>query len=345
VDLPEAQRQFVVDHCFLNTATVGLGCIDATAALAKDLDQWRGGRIDIYSYDDLIDRSRKAFAELVGASNPSSVAIISQLSQASGAVAAMLSPGDHVLVAEEDFTSVLFPFLVRADEITVRAVPLADLIGEINTTTTLVAVSAAQSSDGRVIDLDALAARAAEFDVLTFIDATQAAGWLPIGADRFSVTAAAGYKWMCCPRGAGLMTVGEDLIGRMKPNSSNWYGAENPWESSYGPPLRMAPTAKRFDLSPAWSAWVGAAPSLELLASVGTDTIHAHNVELANQFCRRIGIADADSAIVAFEHDGADLALERADVSAAVRQGRTRLSFHLYNDLEDVDRAASALGY
>ena len=345
MDLAEAQRQFVADHCFLDTATVGLGCIAATDALAADLDQWRSGRIDIFSYDNLIDRSRAAFASLVGASNPQSVAIISQLSQAAGEVAAMLSPGDQVLVAQEDFTSVLFPFLARAPEITITAVPLDDLIGEISQDTTLVAVSAAQSSDGRVINLDELAARADACGVLTFIDATQAAGWLPIGADRFSVTAATGYKWMCCPRGAGLMTVHDDLVGRLKPNSSNWYGAEHPWESTYGLPLRMAPTARRFDLSPAWSTWAAAAPSLELLAAVGTDTIRAHNVELANQFCRRIGIPDADSAIVSFDHEGADTALDRADVSASVRQGRTRLSFHLYNDLDDVDQAASALGY
>ena len=137
VELAEAQRQFSPDHCFLNTATVGLGSHAAAEALEADLALWRSGRVDIYSYDEMIRRSRAAFGRLVGAANVDGIAIAPQLSLVSGMVAASLTPGDEVLVAEEDFTLLLFPFLARAEDgISTRAVPLDRIIDEITDDTT-----------------------------------------------------------------------------------------------------------------------------------------------------------------------------------------------------------------
>jgi hypothetical protein len=52
----------------------------------------------------------------------------------------------------------------------------------------------------------------------------------------------------------------------------------------------LAGDARRFDVSPAWMAWVGGAPALELLEAVGTEAIHAHDVGLANRFREGIGL-------------------------------------------------------
>ncbi len=38
-------------------------------------------------------------------------------------------------------------------------------------------------------------------------DATQACGWLPLDAGRFSVMVTGGYKWLCHPRGTAFMTI------------------------------------------------------------------------------------------------------------------------------------------
>jgi len=259
-------------------------------------------------------------------------------------VAAAMAPGDEVLVADDDFTSVLFPLLARErDGVKIKSVPLEALIDSIETSTRLVAVSAAQSATGTVIDLDGLAEATADTDTLTFIDATQAAGWLPIGAERFSVTAVAAYKWLCSPRGAGFMTVRSDIMDQLRPTAPNWYSAESRWDSIYGAPLRMAHSARRFDLSPAWSAWTAAAPTLEMLAAVGVDAIHEHNLALANRFRAGMDMGPSNSAIVSFVHEGADVALEAAQISAASRAGSTRLSFHLYNTKGDVEAALTAV--
>jgi selenocysteine lyase/cysteine desulfurase len=90
-------------------------------------------------------------------------------------------------------------------------------------------------------------------------------------------------------------------------------------------------------------AWVGAAPALALLEQVGVERVHAHNVGLANRFLGGLGRAAGDSAIVTVTVSDADERLRRAGVRTAVRAGRVRLSFHLYNDEADVDLALSAL--
>jgi len=60
MQLEQAQQHFCADHCFLNTATVGLGPRFAAQALAEDLIEWTSGNIAPLKYDDLVDRSRIA---------------------------------------------------------------------------------------------------------------------------------------------------------------------------------------------------------------------------------------------------------------------------------------------
>jgi selenocysteine lyase/cysteine desulfurase len=180
---------------------------------------------------------------------------------------------------------------------------------------------------------------AARHQARTLVDTTQAAGWLSIDASRFDVTACHGYKWLCSPRGAGFLTVSEDALEWLRPVNAGWYAGEEPWASIYGPPLRLARTARRFDTSPAWFSYAGAAPALELLAGLGPDLVGEYSVGLANRFRNAVGLGPSNSAIVSIDTDvGPDLAA--AGLAVAHRADRVRLSFYLYNSTEDADRAA-----
>ena len=114
--------------------------------------------------------------------------------------------------------------------------------------------------------------------------------------------------------------------------------------SYYGPPLRLAGSARRFDTSPAWFSWVGARRALELVEDIGIDSIHAHNVGLANEFRGSIGLETSNSAIVSIDVEGDVGRFERAGILAAWRAGNLRVSFHLYNDNSDVHALLDALG-
>jgi selenocysteine lyase/cysteine desulfurase len=246
-----------------------------------------------------------------------------------------------VLVPEGEFTSLLFPFLVHRG-IDVREVPLEALADAIDAETTLVAYSLVQSSDGRVADVDAIEARAGHHGARLLVDATQAAGWLPIDANRFDFMVVSAYKWLLSPRGTAFMTFGPRVELTMTPTYAGWYAGEDPWKSTYGTPLRLAESARRFDVSPAWLSWIGTVPALELISDIGIDVIHRHDVGLASNARRMLGLPPSDSAMLTVPMGDTD-ALTRRGISAAVRAGSVRVGFHLYNDQTDVDALVAAV--
>jgi selenocysteine lyase/cysteine desulfurase len=341
-----AQKEFEPACVYVNTASIGLPPRRVVDALDQAIDTWRSGRAEAADYDALVERARRAFAALVGAT-PDRVAIGNQVSTFTALVAAALPDGATVLAAEEDFTSVLFPFMVHADRgVRVNTVPLDRLVESIRPGVDLVAVSAVQSADGRHVPggLDALASAAARHGSMTYIDASQAVGWLPFDAGRFDFVSCATYKWLMSPRGTAFGVVRPERLGRLRPLYAGWYAGADPWTSIYGPPLRLAGEARRLDISPAWLSWAGTVPALELLSEVGIATIHQHDVGLANALRERLRLPKGDSAIVTVAAKDGLERLRAADVRASIRAGAVRLSFHLHNTEADVDAIARALG-
>ena len=341
-----AQKEFEPTCVYVNTASIGLPPRRVVEALDAAVDVWRTGRAEAADYDQLVDRARRLFASLVCVA-PDRVAIGNQVSTFTGLVAAALPAGAHVLAAEEDFTSVLFPFLAHADRgIRVETVPLDRLIDAIRPGVSLVAVSAVQSADGCLVPggLDRLSAAAAAHGCLTYVDATQAVGWLPFDAARFDFVSCAAYKWLFSPRGTAFGVVRPERLAMLRPLHAGWYAGADPWTSIYAPPLRLAHDARRLDISPAWLSWAGTVPALELLSEVGIAAIHRHDLGLANALRARLGLSKGDSAIVRVATDTGLERLRAANVRASIRAGAVRLSFHLHNTESDVEAVARALG-
>ena len=328
---------------YLNTASYGLPPAPAYAALQQTLDEWRHGRTSWEGWTEAVGRSRASFARLVGC-RTDDVATGATVSELVGLVAASLPDRARVLVPDVEFTSNLFPWLVQTGRgIDVRTAPLQRLPEEVDATTTLVAVSAVQSSNGELVDLGAIAEAASATGAMVLVDATQACGWLPLDASRFDFVVAHTYKWLMSPRGAALMAVRPERLETLTPVHAGWWAGASPPADYYGPPLRLADTARRLDTSPAWFSWVGTAPTLELVERIGVERIHEHNLALANRFRAGMALEPADTAIVSVEVEDGAAKLDRAGIRAAVRAGGLRVSFHLYNTTGDVDAALDAL--
>jgi selenocysteine lyase/cysteine desulfurase len=335
-----ASGQFAPPPGYLNTASIGLPPRSALDELQAALTTWAEGRAEPPGYDRWVEEARASFGRLVGV--PADwVATGSQVSVFMGVVAAALAPGSEVVAYRGDFTSVLFPPLAQGHD--VRLVELDELADAIGPRTRLAAVSSVQSADGASADLDTIAAAAAQQDALVFVDATQACGWRPIDASRFDFVACGAYKWLLSPRGTAFMSVRPERLELLAPLAANWYAGADRWSSIYGPPLRLAGDARRLDLSPAWLSWVGTLPALRLIEELGVAAIGEHDVGLANRFRAGLGLPARDSAIVSVKLPGAGDKLARAGVRGAARGDGLRLSFHLYNDDADVDRALEAL--
>lgn len=335
------REKFQPAGCYLDSATYGLPLSSALEEFSAVTSAWASGTYDPVSCDRVIHRARSSFARLHGIS-AADVAIGHQVSPMVGLIAGSLARGSHVLAAEGEFTSLVFPFLAAG--CAVRTVALEQLAGAVDRDTDLVAVSAVQSADGRLAALDAIAQAASHHGALTLVDATQACGWLPLDAGQFSVVVAGGYKWLCHPRGTAFMTIAPELRERFAPLAAGWYAGENPWEACYGTPLRLAGDARRFDVSPAWFSWHMAATTLDAFEHIGIETIYQHNLALARRLRAELGLEPSDSAIVTLPvPHGAAERLERAAVKTSARNGRLRLSCHLYNNHEDIDRTLEAL--
>jgi selenocysteine lyase/cysteine desulfurase len=239
---------------------------------------------------------------------------------------------------------VLFPFLVQESRgVSVRLVPAAELAGEIGSDVDVVAFSAVQMASGEVADLESIAAAASEHDAMTVVDATQAVGWLPFDGGAFDVVVAHAYKWMMSPRGTAFMAIRPDRLDAVVPHAAGWYAGEDPLATFFGGPLRLAASARRLDTSPAWFMWVGTAPALETIEQIGVEAIHAHDVGLANRFRQGLELEPSDSAIVFCDVADAAEKLAGAGIHAAVRGGRLRTSWHVYNTPDDVDLTLDVL--
>ncbi|WP_020660719.1 aminotransferase class V-fold PLP-dependent enzyme [Amycolatopsis benzoatilytica] len=328
---------FAVPAGYLNTPSIGIPPAPVADAVAAAVERWRTGQDTPASFDEAVSRSRAGFARLAGV-QPGEVAIGASVSQLAANVAAALPADARVLAAENEFTSVTFPFAQRA---AVTEVLLADLPDHVEGHD-LVAVSLVQSADGAILDTAALRAAAEAAGVPVLIDVTQAAGWLPLDVAWADWVVCGGYKWLFSPRGCAWLAVHPRARERTRPVAANWYAGDDPWSTVYGMPLRLAKDARAFDLSPVWLAHLGAAEALDYVTSLDLAAVREHNAGLADSLRAAAGLAPQNSAIVALEADPAQV--EAAGVVAGVRNGRVRVGFHLYNGPDDVERVLSALG-
>jgi selenocysteine lyase/cysteine desulfurase len=334
--ISEAQPLWEPAGIYCNTASYGLPPRPAWDALQAALADWHGGRTSWEEWGETTERSRALFARLAGAPLDR-VAVGSTVSELIGSIVTALPGGARVVVPEIEFTSSLFPLLVQ-QRLEVRTVPLSELADATAAGADAVVFSAVQMSTGEVADFDAILSAAQEAGALAVCDATQAIGWLPVQAGDFDAVVCSAYKWLASPRGSAFLTVSDRLLERVVPHSAGWYAGEEVHSSYFGPPLRLASSARRLDLSPAWFSWVATEPALELIEQIGISNIHSHDLALANRFRAGIGLAPSNSAIVCADLPGAAERMQRAGVVAAVRGGLLRTSWHLYNTERDVDR-------
>lgn len=339
--------RFAPQTVYLNTATAGLLPDRAAAVLREAVEDCVAGRPTAGAGFESVGVARETFARLAGVP-AERVSVAGAVAVHVGLIAAALPSGAEVLVADGDFSSLVNPFTVRGD-LKLRSVPLEDLADAVRPGTALVAVSAVQSADGRIADLDAVRAAAHAHGTRTLVDATQSAGWLPLRAGDFDYTVCGAFKWLLCPRGTSFLVVPESCDD-LRPLYAGWAAGEDPWTSTYGPVEHLASTARRFDESPAMLPYLAAQHSLAVIEELTPEAVGAHNRALAGRFragLTRLGhqpVPAPGSAIVSVPGLGhAEEALVRAGAQLSVRAGNLRAAFHLYNTRSDVDRVLDVL--
>lgn len=372
--LSESERQALFpvtrEWAYLDNARRGALSAPAAAAAIRYIEGLRDGGVTAWpEWQRVWDDTNGAFAKFIGAG----VDEIQFLVNATEAFARVTlgidwKPGDHAVVPARDYPGVVRPLLDlrrRGVELTLvpdrddGSRPVADLLDAIRPHTRLVAASWVDFRTGWKLDAHALAQGCRDRGVLSFIDAVQAVGAMPVDVHELGCDFAtfAIRKYLCGLDTLGALYVRRESLGALTPHTQGLFSVENPFdfERIEQPP---APGSKRFALgTPAMVQVYSLQAALELyarhdvfgrLAEIAADTC-----ERASQAGYRLlsgGWPDANrSQIVVLKREGklADEGLQErlnaAKVAASARQGILRIAPHWYNNGRDLERLFAAL--
>lgn len=317
------------------------------------------------------ESARRLAAQMIGARSEQ-LAFMRNTSDGLSTVANGLKwqAGDNVVTFGGEFPSNVYPWLRLRDAfgVEVRLCPerdgrmdLDELINLMDERTRVVAISSVQYASGFRVDLERLGGAARRRDALLVVDVIQAMGALPINVENQLIDAAAGacHKWLLTPEGVGLLYLSDRALERLRPTLVGWvsvpepedYGNFNqpwregalPWETGTGPTALLH----------------GLEASLKLLTEVGIERIAAHLGTLTDYLCDNIDRQryevvssrrpDEKSQIVCLRHtkgmspSAIYAHLKRENIITAPRNGRLRISPHLYNVAQDIERLLAAL--
>lgn len=285
------------------------------------------------------------------------------------AIEPSLSAGDELLIFAEEFPSLYLPLDRAARQTGARVVTapadtasLTDsIIDRIGPRTRIVATGACHWTDGRPVDLHRVSAAAKSVGAALLVDASQSLGASPFdfnGIDPDFV-AAAGYKWLLCPYGFGLLYVAERWW-QARPLEESWLARTRSEDFAnlveYSDVYKDG--ARRFDVSEACRATVtrGAVAATALLQQWGVANISATLQRLTGQI---VDVLDASGHFLPVEAgrvphilaarlpgDNARAIMERLKAHGVIisQRGRAlRFSPHLHFDASDLNILAGAL--
>lgn len=343
---------------WFDTPGCGPGAAPVVEALRSALDEWSSGEFSWRAWDAAIEEARDLFAAIAGV-GADRVAALGSVAEGAGIVAASLPPG-RIVVGDQEFRSVLFPWLrLDPERNPVTRVPAgrgrsAALAAAVTADTVLVVASDTLTADGERLDIPVLRAAADRVGARLLLDMTQSFGVLDhraaLAADYVLVH---GYKWLLCPRGTAWLVLGEGTPVPT-PTAPHWKSTAAPYGYFGGDLGLLPPDAGALDTSPAWLSWVGATAALRLRAQLDTAAVEAHVTGLASRW--RDAAIDAGYEPVSRTPDShivvADLgeraerviaALAERDVKATVNGTVLRIGVHYFCDDGDVERAIAAI--
>ncbi|MBB5110433.1 aminotransferase class V-fold PLP-dependent enzyme [Micromonospora echinospora] len=326
----------------------------------------REGQFDLLC-PGLAEDVRCLAAELLGV-DTEEIALSPSTSASLGTVAGALrwQAGDRILVAADDFPSLLLPWTsLREQGVEVATLPYRDtpvgtdeVLDAVDHRTRLVVVSTAHFVTGRpVADLSGLGRALRRRSVLLAVDAIQTLGAVPVDARDVDFLAADGHKWLLAPAGMGVLYVRRALLEQLRVPVVGWHSMDDP--KRYTADGVLAAGARRFEPgSLNVLGLLGLRAALRLLHEVGVPAVadrlgSLRRTLVAGLTGRGYQVPGATeerwSGITAFRRDGVDAEdlarrLLAGRVVTSVRRmpgpgtAHIRLAPHYYTTDEDLER-------
>lgn len=371
--LRAAEFPWTADTVYLNNASIGpipertRRALDAFTAkrtaphLLPDRDLFAG-----------LTAARLGIAHLLNA-DPAEIALATNTSFGLhlAARALPLKPGDIVLLSDKEFPANVYPWLLLKKEGIKVEVARCTPEGWPDETYMLerlrdprvrvLAVSFVQFANGYRADLKLLGDAARANGTYLVVDGIQGVGnsVLDVRETPVDILACGGQKWLLSPWGSGFVYVRKELIAALEPTITGWMAFEGTDDFSrlteYNPTFRA--DARRFEMiTLPYQDFVGMTTSLGLLLEIGIQDIaevtraaHEPIVKWAQENGVRIAspleerhrsailCVAPPKAVEAFH------AVKRARIVCSLREGAIRLSPHVYNTVEEMEKVVEVL--
>jgi cysteine desulfurase / selenocysteine lyase len=359
-------------HIWLNAAHQGplpaSACVAGDEALHAKRHPYE---IRDEAFWDVPARLRGAIARLLDA-DPAQVALTNSTTYGINVVAQGLDlrPGDEVLIVDGDFPATVLPWLSRKD-VSVRfldgrhgPIDPNQLEAAIGPRTRVFCTSWVFSFLGYSIDLRALSEVCHRHDVLLVVNGSQAIGARPLSLrdEPMDALSCCGFKWLCGPYATGFAWFSKRILERLDYPVPNWLRAQDATgldnEMRYQLPSDHTGSAYDVFCTANFMNYLPLTAAVEHLNTVGIDVIAAHDQQLVSRLIDSVGecfdvisprSGAARSTLVLVSHErrerNRDLVrrLVDAGIHVALREDNIRVSPHLYNSHEDIDRAADVL--
>lgn len=352
---------------YLNTAAEGLPLQSGLEALQAYWKQKSRGALGRASFEEAEEACRGWAAQLLQV-EACDVGIVPSTSDGLNAFAYAHPWGsaDQVIVTDLEFPSNVLPWLALRDRFGIQldvvptrggTISATDVLERLTPRTRVVSVSAVSYKSGGLTDLAALTAGLRQTEALLCIDATQALGAIPLKASAWDVLWCSGYKWLGALHGAAVMVCSQRARQRLGHGPVGWRSVPSIFVDDRFSRVRPRDDGRRFSLgAPSYAAVFALERALATFAGADRAAVAAHLRRLGDVLLdglRDLAVAPLTPAdwgqragIVSFEHPnfarvGETLAERGVDVWS--KDGRLRISFHVYNTVEDMARCLTAL--
>jgi len=350
---------------YLNSCSQGALSDVVQGGLEDYIASWHEQGSPWETWVNRYEEARAAFAQFINAS-PDEVAILTSVSAGVNSIASALNFRERkkVVMGEFEFPTMGHVWLAQrvrgADVNFVKAesnhIPAANYEKLIDRNTLIVPLTHVCFKNGFRSEVNAVAQIAHRFGALVMLDDYQDCGTRPVDVKAldldFFVTGT--LKYLLGPPGLAFMYVRKELIPSLVPTVTGWFAQTNPF--AYDPQhFELSPTARRFESgSPSVPNVYAAVPGFELLQEIGMQNVADHIKKLTQSLlsgAHDLGIrakTPADSVgplVVLQSKDSTSLVqkLAESNIVASNRHDGLRISFHVYNTLDDVNAVVEVL--
>jgi selenocysteine lyase/cysteine desulfurase len=350
---------------YLNSCSQGPLSDAVQAGMEEFMASWHEQGSPWELWVNRYEEARSAFARFINAM-PDEVAIVTSVSAGINGIASALTFQERkkVVMGEFEFPPMSHVWLAQrsrdADVQFVAAdgnrIPAANYEKLVDHNTLIVPLTHVCFKNGFRSEVNAITQIAHRSGALVMLDDYQDCGTRPIDVKAmdldFFVTGT--LKYLLGPPGLAFMYVRKELISSLVPTVTGWFAQANPF--AYDPKLfDLSPTARRFESgSPPVPNVYAALPGFQLLQEIGMENVAGHVRNLAQSLLRcthDLGIciktpADSTGPLVVLQSKDSSLLVQKLaedNIVASNRHDGLRISFHVYNTMDDVQAVVEVL--